>query len=96
MRNNMAVIWDMDGTLIDGSEVHFKAWQTVLKDYVPQYSWQDFLHGYGKTNTENLQELLDHPSQELVESLSQQEFQCFKENLDGNLKVLPGVLRWLK
>jgi HAD superfamily hydrolase (TIGR01509 family) len=95
MNNNLAVIWDMDGTLIDAAELHCKAWQVVLKDYVPQYGWDDFMHGYGKTNAENLQELLDNPSPELIESLGQQEFQWFKDHLDGNLKVLPGVVRWL-
>lgn len=93
--HNMAVIWDMDGTLIDGSEVHFKAWQTVLKDYAPEYSWEDFMHGYGKTNDENLQELLAKPTPELIELLSQQEFEWFKEHLDSNIKVMPGVLHWL-
>jgi beta-phosphoglucomutase-like phosphatase (HAD superfamily) len=46
MENNLAVIWDMDGTLIDAAELHCKAWQVVLKDYVPQYGWDDFMHGY--------------------------------------------------
>lgn len=95
MNNNLAVIWDMDGTLIDGSEVHFKAWQIVLKDYAPHYSWNDFIYGYGKTNDENLQELLDNPTPELIESLSEQEFQWFKDHLDGNIKIMPGVLHWL-
>ena len=95
MKNNLAVIWDMDGTLIDAAELHCKAWQIVLKDFVPQYGWNDFMRGYGKTNDENLQELLDNPSPEMIESLGQQEFQWFKDHLDGNLRVLPGVVRWL-
>jgi hypothetical protein len=46
----------------------------VLKDYVPQYGWDDFMRGYGKTNAENLQELLHNPSPEVIESLGNRNF----------------------
>jgi beta-phosphoglucomutase-like phosphatase (HAD superfamily) len=32
MSTNRAVLWDMDGTLIDSEEFHWKSWDMTLQD----------------------------------------------------------------
>ena len=37
-----AAIFDLDGTLLDNNEVHFKAWKKYLKDSGMEISDEDF------------------------------------------------------
>lgn len=46
-----AVIFDLDGTLLDNNEVHFKAWKKYLKESRMEISDQDFKkYVSGRTN----------------------------------------------
>jgi beta-phosphoglucomutase len=51
MSEIIAVIFDLDGTLLDNNEVHFKAWKKYLKDSGMEISDEDFKKNIsGRTN----------------------------------------------
>lgn len=47
-----AVIWDLDGTLIDSAPLHWQAWQEVLSGYNIELSHAAFLSTFGLRNEE--------------------------------------------
>jgi beta-phosphoglucomutase len=52
-----AVIWDMDGTLVDTAELHFAAWTATAKELNLPFTRADFAATFGKRNPEILRQL---------------------------------------
>ena len=53
-----AVLWDLDGTLADSSEQHWRSWQAVMADEGVAISKADFLATFGRRNEEILRRWL--------------------------------------
>ena len=56
MTNNhkLAVIWDLDGTLIDSSDLHWEAWQKVTEAENIALTYEQYVADFGKRNDEIL------------------------------------------
>src|SRR5262245_40150984 len=52
-----AVIWDMDGTLVDTAELHFAAWSSVAQELNRPFSRSGFAATFGKRNPEIIRQL---------------------------------------
>ncbi len=49
-----AIIFDMDGTLVDSEKLHYQSWKIVLENHgVPSFSFEEFL-GYVGTSNEKI------------------------------------------
>lgn len=55
----IAVLWDMDGTLVDTAELHFHAWVRICKEYGKEFTRADFTATFGKRNPEIIDYLFD-------------------------------------
>jgi beta-phosphoglucomutase len=44
------VLWDLDGTLIDSGDYHWRAWRDTMKGEGVDLSYQAFLEGFGQRN----------------------------------------------
>ena len=49
-----AVIFDMDGVIVDNMEYHKKAWDIFLKKYAPDVELEEFSKHFGKVNKDLL------------------------------------------
>ena len=49
-----AVLWDVDGTLVDTAELHFQAWLALAREIGRPYTRQDFAGTFGWRNAEIL------------------------------------------
>ncbi len=49
-----AVIFDMDGVIVDNMEYHKKAWDIFLKKYAPDVELEEFSRHFGKVNKDLL------------------------------------------
>ncbi|HSP68263.1 MAG TPA: HAD hydrolase-like protein, partial [Bryobacteraceae bacterium] len=45
-----AVLWDLDGTLVDSEEYHWRAWKETLDRAGVCITRQDFLSSFGQRN----------------------------------------------
>jgi len=45
-----AVLWDLDGTLVDSAEFHWRAWRDVMAEEGLPVTHEQFVHSFGKRN----------------------------------------------
>ena len=92
-----AVIWDLDGTLIDSERLHFETWREVMQGCGIDYSEAEFLADFGKTTPVVLREYLgpDLPAAEL-DRLTLLKATLFRDRAQTELKLLPGAEEWLE
>jgi beta-phosphoglucomutase len=100
MTNNhkRAVIWDLDGTLIDSSHLHWEAWQKVMAVENIALTYEQYVADFGKRNDEILRGRLgaDAPDEFIARvSLAKEEFYRDLIRTKG-LELLPGASYWLE
>ncbi|NLD38592.1 MAG: HAD family phosphatase [Desulfatiglans sp.] len=89
----LAIIWDMDGTMVDTREAHWLAWKKILADEKYDLTWETFLKTFGQRNDTILRSLLgvSLPDAEIVRIGDTKE-EAFREVLKGEgVKLLPGA-----
>jgi beta-phosphoglucomutase family hydrolase len=93
---NKAVLWDMDGVLVDTGEFHFQAWQAVLAEQSILYTRDLFRQTFGMNNAGSLALILgQEPSPELLDTIDTHKEQAFRRLIRGRVQPLPGVVAWL-
>ena len=97
VRQPGAVIWDLDGTIIDSAGHHWSAWQALVEQESLQLTWEEYVSDFGRRNDEILRLRMDpEMSDEEVARLS-----LFKEETYRHLvrtqgiDLFPGVTDWL-
>ena len=91
-----AVLWDMDGTLIDGYELHFRSWIKAFGDSAPNFDREIFRLGYGSTNEVVIPFYLGYkPSPEEFERIDTGKEAAFRERAAEEAAPFPGVVNWL-
>jgi beta-phosphoglucomutase len=92
-----AVIWDLDGTLIDSSAYHWEAWQAVMAAENFRLTYDEYVADFGKRNDEILRGRLgaDLPD-EFVARVSLAKEEEYRHRLrTRGLALLPGAEYWL-
>ena len=95
-----AVIFDMDGVLVDSEPLHLRAAQAALGDRGPSFTERDSRAFFGATDEEMLRVLrilfdLPTPTVDLVEAKQRQLVAMIRREAQP-LPGVPAVLRWLR
>jgi beta-phosphoglucomutase family hydrolase len=93
-----AVLWDMDGTLIDSAAVHFQAWVEALAVEGYTLTHENFVTYFGRRNDDIIRAYLgSQTSAETIDRISLDKEERYRAVIrrDG-ITFLPGVERWLK
>ena len=53
----IGVIWDVDGTLVDTAELHFRAWVALAAEIAQPFTRADFAATFGRRNPEIVRQL---------------------------------------
>lgn len=87
-----AVIWDVDGTLVDTAELHFQAWERMAAEMGREFSRADFAATFGRRNPEIIRFLFrrDFTDQE-VQQIGEQKEQYYRAAAAQGVSLLPGV-----
>ena len=95
-----AVLWDLDGVVVDTGEFHYLAWAEVLAEAGMPFSRQFFQATFGMNNAGILMTLLGHePPADQLTFISERKEARFREIIHGQVRPLPGVvdaLRWFR
>ncbi len=87
-----AVIWDMDGVIIDTGQYHFRAWREIFSRQGIKFSEEDFRHSFGQKNNAIIPYIIPGVSGEEIEAISVEKEAEFRRRIGGNLKPLPGAI----
>ncbi|WP_069801298.1 HAD family hydrolase [Thermogemmatispora onikobensis] len=94
----LAVIWDLDGVIIDSAQAHFRAWQRLAQEEGWTLSEEDFRATFGMRNDRILPLLWGEMPPERIRALSERKEAYFRELVRQNPQslALPGALELLQ
>jgi len=96
MVNKHAVLWDMDGVLVDSGELHYQSWLETLTTLSIPFDRDKFRLTFGMNNTGILTILLGKlPEADFLERVSNRKESLFRQLIHGRLQLLPGTLELL-
>lgn len=88
-----AVLWDLDGVLVDTSRYHFKAWRRLMAELGRELPEAGFLATFGQRNIDILRRWLPGIGDADAGRLSQRKEALFREMLPERIPLLPGAGR---
>lgn len=93
-----AAVWDVDGTLLDSAEHHFRAWQTLAVEVGGAFTREQFTATFGRRNPEILREVFDPAmSEERVAELAGRKEDLYRAAVRAEgVQLLPGVAALLE
>jgi beta-phosphoglucomutase len=93
-----AIIWDMDGTLVDTAQHHFSAWRNAARSAGREFSTEDFAKTFGRRNPEVITYLFgDSMSVSAGEQLANRKEEEYRaEVMRQGVDLLPGARKILE
>lgn len=91
-----AVIWDMDGVIVDSGPLHFKAWQELAGERGIEFTEVEFKNLFGMRNPDILNKLFGKLSPEELKYLSSKKEDNFRSLVRLGVKAMPGVIPLLQ
>ena len=97
MSASRAVLWDMDGTLIDSEEFHWISWRNTLADEGITITHEQFLSSFGQRNDSILPQWLGTAATpERIEKIAKAKEELYRHLIIRNgISPLPGVADWV-
>ena len=98
MNTVRAVLWDMDGTLVDSEELHWRSFRETLAVEGIHITREQFLATFGRRNDAALPRWLGpNSSAERVARISKSKDALFRDMVRAEgISAMPGVTRWLE
>ena len=97
MSSRRAVLWDMDGTLIDSQEYHWISWRDALFAEGITITHDRFLSTFGQRNDSILTQWLGTPSRHLIEKIGNTKEEIYRKLVrERGIEPLPGVAKWVR
>ena len=93
-----AVIWDVDGTLVDTAGQHFRAWQRLAAEIGKPFTRDDFAATFGLRNPEIIRQLFDPAADDrLCAKLGGRKEDYYRASVrEEGTDLLPGAARLLR
>ncbi|MBI4318307.1 MAG: HAD family phosphatase [Chloroflexi bacterium] len=93
MTEQLAVIWDLDGVLVDTAPFHFYAWWTLCQEHGIRLTEDDFKRTFGMRNPEIIATIFGKGVPEAdMERMAERKEELFRDAIRGKVKPLPGAM----
>jgi len=90
--SDRAVIFDMDGVLIDSAEAHKESWRVLAKDLRVTITDQQFAAQFGRASRDIIRCFFGaHLADETVARYDARKEEAFRDLVRGRLPVMPGA-----
>lgn len=93
-----AVLWDLDGTLVDSRSYHWQSWRDVLEREAVAITEADFDASFGRRNAEILGSWLGPDADpDRIRRVGEAKEEHYRGLVrEGGIAVLPGVGPWVR
>ena len=94
---NRAVLWDMDGTLVDSAEYHWQAWRDTMSREGSPITYEQFQATFGQRNDSILRLWLgEKATSELIQRIGDAKETLYRQHVrQQGISLLPGALEWV-
>lgn len=89
--SRQAVIWDLDGVILDSANEHRRAWKRLAQDEGIVFTDEDFWATFGKRNNDIIPLHWHVNSAEQLQELADRKEQYFREYIRKTAAFLPGA-----
>ncbi|MFH1922931.1 MAG: HAD family phosphatase [Planctomycetota bacterium] len=98
MNDKPAVIFDMDGVLVDSYHAHFKSWQAVAAEEGLAITEADFAAQFGRTSREIIAAYWheDNYTEDQIAEMDSRKESAFRRILEAAFSVMPGAVELLE
>ena len=94
INNKKAVIWDMDGIIVDTAQYHLKGWQIVFGKRGVNYTEEDYRRNTGKRSDGIIKSILGREiAQGEIMAIIREKDEVFRQLMGQNIRPFPGVLK---
>ena len=95
--HHLAILWDMDGTLLDTKVCHYISWRDVLRKHGYDLTEALFDEHFGRNNASILPIYLGfEPAPQMANEMISEKEMMFREIAPSKTQLFPGVEFWLK
>ena len=97
MTGSRAVLWDMDGTLVDSAEYHWWAWRDTMARQDYPITHEQFLATFGQRNDSILWQWLgEKATPDLIERIGDTKEALYRQHVrQRGIEPLPGASDWV-
>jgi beta-phosphoglucomutase len=96
MDGSRAVLWDLDGTLVDSEEFHWLSWRDTLRAEGVDLTYEQFLASFGQRNDRILATWLPAMDPERARRIGDDKEAEYRRLVEAHgLQPLPGARAWL-
>jgi len=98
MSQARAVLWDMDGTLVDSEEFHWISWREALANQGVAITREQFLSSFGQRNDSVIPGWLGAATApERIQTIGNAKEEVYRQLIrERGITALPGVSYWLR
>jgi HAD superfamily hydrolase (TIGR01509 family) len=96
--DSRAVLWDMDGVIVDSATYHYEAWRQALAPEGHDLAYEEFRRTFGQRNDTILRALFgqDHSDADIDRVANLKEALYRELVRTRGISPLPGVMNWLQ
>ena len=95
--NLQAVLWDMDGVIVDTFDAHYRSWQQTFDELSQPFDLEMFRKTFGMNNRLILTTIFERDlTESFIQRVSDHKEELFRQSIKGTAQLLPGVREWLK
>lgn len=95
--NRRAVLWDMDGTIVDSGVGHRLAWEKTFNNHGETFTEAVFKYTFGRRNEETIRKYFGRNiSQEKLDAIADEKERIFRSLIKGKIRALPGAVELIK
>lgn len=92
-----AILWDLDGVIVDSGEWHYAAYVKVLGQRGVELTRERYYASlFGRRNWDILRDVLGELPREEIEEVAREKERAFRELVRGHIEPLPGAKELLR
>src|SRR3989338_7305402 len=95
--NEIAVLWDMDGVIVDTAPYHFAAWQRVFEKRGVKFTRAEFKRSFGRRNEAIIPDILNKSISAVeIQAIAKEKEALFRRLGRNKIKPFPGAVNLIK